>query len=136
MGTKQLVVHDALDTTKSLAGSNRSSLTPTTNVASTPVPGAEMMTRLAPASRWAPAVSLDVNRPVDSMTTSIPRSDHGSAFGSRSANTAMGPLSSTRLDPSTDTSAPKRPWVESYLSRWAKVSADVRSLTATTSTSA
>ena len=49
MGTKQLVVHEALETTTSWAGSNSSSLTPITKVASTSVAGAEMMTRLAPA---------------------------------------------------------------------------------------
>ena len=54
MGTKQLVVHEALDTTKSLAGSNSESLTPMTKVASTSVAGAETITRVAPASRWAP----------------------------------------------------------------------------------
>ena len=55
MGTKQLVVHEALDTMKSLAGSYWSSLTPITKVASTSVAGADTMTRVAPASRWAAA---------------------------------------------------------------------------------
>ena len=50
MGTKQLVVHDALDTTVWALASNVPSFTPTTKVASTPVAGAEMMTRGAPAS--------------------------------------------------------------------------------------
>ena len=45
MGTKQLVVHEALETTTSRAGSNSSSLTPMTKVASASADGAEMMTR-------------------------------------------------------------------------------------------
>jgi hypothetical protein len=44
MGTKQLVVQEALDTTLCLAGSNVSSLTPITNVASAPLEGADTMT--------------------------------------------------------------------------------------------
>ncbi len=51
MGTKQLVVQDAFETTKCFEGSNVSSLTPTTNVASAPLLGAETMTRGAPPSR-------------------------------------------------------------------------------------
>ena len=93
MGTKQLVVHEALETTTWRAGSNVSSLTPTTNVASASVAGAEMITRLAPPSRWAAAASRAVNSPVDSTTTSTPSSPHGSALGSRSARTSIGPES-------------------------------------------
>ncbi len=55
MGTKQLVVHDALDTTTWRAGSNSSSLTPMTKVASASFEGAEMTTRWAPPSRWVAA---------------------------------------------------------------------------------
>ena len=36
-----------------------------------------MMTRGAPASRWAAALSRSVKKPVDSTTTSTPRSPHG-----------------------------------------------------------
>ena len=50
-GTKQLVVHDALETTLWASGSKVSSLTPTTKVASAFVAGAEQITSLAPASR-------------------------------------------------------------------------------------
>ena len=113
MGTKQLVVHEALETTKSLPGSNSESLTPTTKVASTSVAGADTMTRVAPASRWEAADSRVVNSPVDSMTTSTPRSSHGSALGSRSARTAIGPVSTTMDESTTSTSLPNRPWVES-----------------------
>ena len=55
MGTKQLVVHDALDTTTCL----RLELVvvhPTTKVASASFEGAEMITARAPPSRW-PAAS-------------------------------------------------------------------------------
>lgn len=51
MGTKQLVVQLALDTTVCLAGSKVSSLTPTTKVASAPFAGAETITRGAPPSK-------------------------------------------------------------------------------------
>ena len=89
MGTKQLVVHEAFDTTTCRSGSKMSSLTPMTKVASAPSAGAETMTRCAPPSRWPAAASRDVNRPVDSMTTSTPSSSHGSALGSRSASTRI-----------------------------------------------
>ena len=112
MGTKQLVVHDALETTTSRPGSKASSLTPMTKVASTSFDGAEMTTRAAPPSRWAAADSRDVNRPVDSTTTSTPSSSQGSALGSRSARTAIGP-GPPRWRSTTSTSPPKRPWVVS-----------------------
>jgi hypothetical protein len=49
--------------------------------------GAEMMTFLAPPpSMWARAFEASVNRPVDSMTTSTPRSFQGNLPGSRSPN--------------------------------------------------
>jgi len=57
IGTKQLVVHEALDTTKSLAGSELIVVDTDHEGGVDPGPGAEMMTRLAPASRWAPADS-------------------------------------------------------------------------------
>src|SRR6187402_3040764 len=85
IGTKQLVVQEALDTTLWVAGSKVSSLTPTTKVASALVAGADTMTKGAPASRCADAFSLDVKKPVDSTTTSTPSSPQGSSFGSRMA---------------------------------------------------
>ena len=113
MGTKQLVVQEAFDTTKSFAGSNSWSLTPTTKVASASLAGAEMITRAAPASRWAAASGRVVNRPVDSITTSTPSESHGSAFGSRSARTAIGSPSTTIDASATSMSPAKRPCVES-----------------------
>ena len=74
-------MQEALDTTLCVAGSKVSSLTPTTKVASAPVAGAEMMTNGAPASRWAAALSRSVKKPVDSTTTSTPRSPHGQVLG-------------------------------------------------------
>src|SRR3954463_5793674 len=136
IGTKQLVVHDALETTVCAAGSKVSSLTPITKVASAPVAGAEMITRGAPASRWAAALSRSVKMPVDSMTTSTLRSPHGSAFGSRSANPFMLVDPTAMPSPVTLTSSSRTPWVLSYFRRWALISGEVRSLTATTSTSA
>ena len=113
MGTKQLVVHDALDTTTCLLGSYSCELTPITKVASTSDAGAETMTRLAPSLRWAAALSLVVNSPVASMTTSTPRTPHGRALGSRSASTVTVWPSITMWPSSTCTSASRRPWVES-----------------------
>ena len=51
IGTKQLVVQEAFDTTLWFFGSKVSSLTPTTKVASASVDGAETITNGAPASR-------------------------------------------------------------------------------------
>src|SRR3979411_3229918 len=45
------------------------------------------MTFLGPCARCSAAASRSVKRPVDSITTSTPRSPHGSAPGSRSAST-------------------------------------------------
>ena len=55
---------------------------------SSPLAGAEIITFLAPPlSMCARALAASVNRPVDSTTTSTPRSRHGSFPGSRSAST-------------------------------------------------
>jgi len=110
-------------------------LTPITNVASTSVAGAEMMTFFAPALRCWPALSRVVNRPVDSMTTSTFSSPQGSSAGLRSASTLMvlDPTVMPSLVIATGTS--RLPCVESYRKRWALTSGDVRSFTATTSMS-
>ncbi len=57
MGTKQFVVHEALDTTTWAVGSNSSSFTPMTKVASASFEGAEMMTRSGPALEMAGGVA-------------------------------------------------------------------------------
>src|SRR3546814_13312783 len=79
-----------------------------------------MITRGAPASTWAAALSRSVKMPVDSITTSTPRSPHGSAFGPRSAKTFK--LSSPAVMPSpvAFTSTGSTPWVLSYLRRGAR----------------
>ena len=48
-----------------------------------------MMTFLAPASMWAWALVASVKKPVDSTTTSAPRSPHFRLAGSRSAKAAI-----------------------------------------------
>ncbi len=74
---KQLVVHDAFETTTWWAGSNVSSLTPMTNVASAPLEGADTTTRGAPASRCRAASMRAVKWPVASTTTSTSRAPQG-----------------------------------------------------------
>ena len=112
-----------------------SSFTPTTTVRSSSVAGAEMMTFFAPAEMCLPASAALVKNPVDSMTTSTPRSLHGSEPGSRFDRTLMS-LPSTVMTPSpAETSYGSLPMTESYFSRWARVLVSVRSLTATISMS-
>src|SRR5215213_2239326 len=95
-----------------------------------------MITFCAPASRCFCASSRLVNSPVDSITTSAPRSDHGSAAGSRSASTLTS-LPSTTIASSVWSTVPGYgPSTESYLSRCASVLASTRSLTPTHSMSA
>ena len=89
-GARQLVVHDAQLMTRSVSGLNWSLLIPTTKVPSiSPLPGALMITRSAPAFKWADAASLVRNKPVHSSTTSAPSSFHFSFDGSRSAETGI-----------------------------------------------
>src|SRR3989344_9254973 len=86
-GAMQLVVQEAL----LIIGSPLYSfwLTPSTMVGVTPssLAGAEIITFFAPAVKCAPAFSLLVNLPVDSITTSTPNFPQGNAEGSFSANT-------------------------------------------------
>src|SRR3954452_11651491 len=135
IGATQLVVQDAFETIECCSGSYRSSLTPRTSVMSGSVAGAEMMTLFAPASRCFCAPARSVKKPVDSITTSTPRSPHGSVAGSRSAS-PFNSLPFTFSDPaSTSTSPSKRPSTESYRRRCAIVSTSPRSLKATISKS-
>src|SRR3954469_21412487 len=94
-----------------------------------------MMTRFAPASRWALALSRAVKMPVHSSATSTFSSLWGSSDGLRTAVTRILWPSTTRSSPSTVTSLGKRPCTESKRSRWAFVSTGPRSFTATTSMS-
>src|SRR5579863_1986847 len=133
IGATQLVVHEAFEITSCRSGSYLSSLTPITIVMSSPLAGAEMITFRAPAARCAAAASRVVNRPVDSITTSMPRSPQGSAAGSRSAVIRIS-WSPTRMTlPSAVTSTSSLPSTVSYLSRCALVAGSVRSLAATIS---
>ena len=88
-GTRQLVVHDALDMMWCEAASYFSWLTPITMVMSSPLAGAEMITFFAPPSMCFFASGALVKRPVDSSTMSTPRSFHGSAAGSFCAKTLI-----------------------------------------------
>ena len=79
-GEAALVVQDALDVMSHVP--NLSSLTPRSIVSPatepSPLDGALMTTFLAPQSIWNLAFSNAVNNPVDSTTTSMPKSPHGS----------------------------------------------------------
>src|SRR4029079_11881164 len=95
-----------------------------------------MITFFALASRCLAASSRLVKKPVDSMTTSAPRSPHGSAAGSRSASTLTSRPSMASVPSRTSTVPGKGPKTESYLSRCPSVPASVMSFTATISMSA
>src|SRR4051794_16156451 len=135
-GARQLVVHEAFEMMWWFSGSYASSLTPSTSVTSGSVAGAEMMTFLAPASRCLVAPSRLVKKPVDSTTTSTPRSLQGSAAGSRSEKTFSSLPSMIRLFSVCSTVPGKRPRMESYFTSCASVAVSVMSLTATQSMSA
>jgi len=95
---------------------------------------AEMTTFFAPALRCWAAASREVNRPVDSITTSILRSFQGRrrvALG----EDLDGVLADLDVPSTTLTGTPRTPWVESYCKRCASIEGDVRSFTATTSMS-
>ena len=133
-GARQLVVHEAFDTTTCFAGSYCSWLTPSTKDPSGPVAGAVMMTRFAPPATCLAASSRLVNRPVDSNTTSTPRSAHGSWAGSLWVNTLnLSPLTLIQPSPASIV-ASRLPRMESYFNRCARVLVSVMSLTATKST--
>ena len=136
IGTKQLVVQLALEITLCLLIRKSLWLTPYTNVASAFDAGADTITSGAPPSRWALAASRLLKKPVDSTTTSTPRSPHGRSAGLRSLSTLSVSPPTLMLDLVAVTFSGKRPSTESYLSRCAIVSIDPRSFTATKSMSA
>src|SRR4051794_30924931 len=134
-GARQFVVQDALLMIV-CEPSYRSSLTPMTIVMSSSVAGAEMMTFFAPPSSTCLRASAAlVKKPVDSTTTSTPRSPQGSAAGSRSERTFMVDPAILMPSPSAATSSLSPPRMLSYFSRCARTSGLVRSLTATISMS-
>src|SRR5437763_2837096 len=98
-----------------------------------PFAGAVMTTFFAPAARCLAASSRLVKRPVDSNTTSTPRSVHGSCAGSRTDSTLNSSPSTAIDSPLASTLARRLPSTESYFSRCASVCAFVRSFTATKS---
>src|SRR5215471_19754130 len=132
-GARQFVVQEAFEMMWCLAGSYFSSFTPSTTVRSGLLAGAVITTFLAPAVRCFAASSRLVNRPVDSNTTSTPRSFQGSCAGSRIDRTLKLSPSTAMPSPETSTFACRLPSTESYFNRCASVAALVRSLTATKS---
>ena len=94
-----------------------------------------MITFFAPASMCFCASSRLVKKPVDSRTTSTPRSPHGSAAGSRSASILISKSPALIVPSPPWTSSPSGPSTESYCSRCAIVFASPRSFAATISKS-
>ncbi len=113
-GARQFVVQDALERMRCFAGSKVFSLTPMTMVASSPLAGAETMTRLAPAFRCFSHPSRSVNFPVDSMTISTPSFPQGSSAGSFTARTCTSLPATTMEFSFAVTGTSNRPWMESY----------------------
>ena len=128
IGARQLVVHEAFEITLWFAGSYLSWFTPITIVMSSSVAGAEMITFLAPAVMCFLASAAFVKWPVDSMTISALTEAHGRFAGSRSAKTLIVLPPTVIVSSVWLTSSPRRPKIESYFRRWAKVALSVRSL--------
>merc|ERR1719163_2560887 len=82
-GARQLVVHDAFDSTL-MSLVYLVWFTPITNIGAS-ADGAEMITFFAPPCRCIDAFSITVKIPVDSQTISAPASPHGTSFGLRMA---------------------------------------------------
>src|SRR3954454_14823017 len=134
-GARQFVVQDALLMIV-CEPSYRSSLTPMTTVMSSSLAGAEMITFLAPPlSTCLRASEALVKKPVDSTTTSTPRSPQGRLPGSRSDSTFIVLPAILMPSPSAAMSSLRTPRMLSYFSRCASTSGLVRSLTATISMS-
>ena len=89
------------------------------------LPGAEMITFLAPALMWPSHFSLSTNRPVASMTMSTPMSFHGSSAGLLALTTLISLPSTTSTSSSAlsgddffELTLPSNlPWMQSYFSR-------------------
>merc|ERR1719331_2554690 len=82
-GPRQLVVHEAFERML-MSVVYLVWFTPITNIGAS-AEGAEMMTFLAPPSRWSEAFSIVVKMPVDSHTIFAPASPHGTSFALRTA---------------------------------------------------
>src|SRR5262245_45410479 len=95
-----------------------------------------MMTFVAPPlSMWTRALLASVQSPVDSTTTSTPRSFHRRSAGSLWLRNLTSCPSTWMVSPSALTAGPNVPSAVSCLSRWANVLASPMSLTATISKS-
>merc|ERR1719333_1955004 len=95
-GARQLVVHDALESTL-MSLVYVVWFTPMTNIGAS-ADGAEMITFLAPPARCIDAFSMTVKMPVDSQTMSAPDSPHGTSFGLRTAKNLIGLPSTMSVD--------------------------------------
>ena len=132
MGARQLVVQEAQLMMVS-DPSRISWLVLNTMVLRSPVAGAEITTFLAPAVRWAAALSLSVKNPVHSNTTSTSWLPQGICAGSFWAYILTSwPFTVMELSVKV-TCWSNLPCAVSYLSRWANTLGLVRSLMATTS---
>src|SRR6266540_1052352 len=127
-GARQLVVQEAFEMMWCCSPSYAvSKLTPSATVTSGSFAGAEMITLRAPASTCFSASARFRKKPVDSMTTSAPRSAHGSAPGSASAKTGISTPSTTRASPASSMVPGNAPYTVSCRSRCASVSRPIRS---------
>ncbi len=118
-GAKQLVVQDASEIMLCVAGSYISPFTPGTIVTSGSFAGAVIITFLQPASRCFDTSFLSRNFPVDSTTTSTPKSPQGNFPGSFSANIFSSLPFTTKLSFPALISPSCIPCTESYFSRCA-----------------
>merc|ERR1719231_2060711 len=82
-GARQLVVHDAFESTL-MSFVYLVWLTPMTNMGAS-ADGAEMITFLAPPFKCIEALSMTVKMPVDSQTMSAPDAPQGTSSGLRQA---------------------------------------------------
>ena len=125
-------MHDAFET-KMCSDLSWPQFTPRTTVKSMSFPGAEIMTRFAPALMCLPAPSRSRNTPVHSKTMSTPRSAQGRFSGSRSLK-CLKVMSPTRTPSSVHSGfffqVPK---FESYFNKCTDVSLSEGSLIATSS---
>ena len=115
-GTKQLVVHEALETTTCVVGVEVVVVDArSTKVASASVDGAEMMTRLAPALEVGRGRLLAAGEEPGRLDHHLdPELVPGQRLGSRSARTRMRLLADHEVGrPRPATGTAKRPWVES-----------------------
>src|SRR5215475_1351060 len=134
-GARQFVVHEAFETTLCFAGSYVLSFTPSTNVASGPSAGAEIITFFTDPRRCAFACSPFVKSPVDSTTMSAPTLGQSICDGSFTLKT-LNAFPFTEIESSVCVIVcGKFPKIESYFRRCASVFASVTSFTATNSMS-